>query len=47
MANVADLKGLIGTTEIRLAAWLEPNERYQRRYVPLDPEGLTSDDAGL
>lgn len=37
MADVASRKGTIGTTDIKLAAWLEPNERYQRRYRPIQP----------
>lgn len=37
MADVASRKGDIGGTEIRLAAWLEPEERYQRRYRPIQP----------
>lgn len=36
MADVASRVGTIGTTNIRLAAWLDPEERYQRHYIPLN-----------
>ena len=36
------------TTEIRLAKWLPEGDQYQRRYLPVDPEGgISSDEPGL
>lgn len=49
MVDAATRIGLIGTTPIRLAAWLDQDERYQRRYIPVDPsaEAIASDRPGL
>lgn len=44
----APVKGSLGSTSFQLAHWLDPDERYQRRYVPVDPEGgVVSDQPGL
>ena len=45
MADVAAVKGSLGSVEFRLAAWLDPSERYQRRYVPVSiTPGADSDE---
>ena len=48
MAQDSVRKASLGATTFRLAHWLEPEQRYQRRYVPVDPEGgVVSDQPGL
>lgn len=44
----APVVSTIGSVKVRLADWMEPSERYQRRYLPVDPEGgVISDEPGL
>ena len=44
----APVKSTIGSVDFRLADWLEPDQQYRRRYLPVDPEGgVISEEPGL
>ena len=49
MSDAAGRKGSLGGVEISLAQWLDPPDRYQRRYLPINPqaETVSSDEPGF